>query len=134
MEHICIFSLDCLKLAFQYSSYQWRKIVDNFFFSSSKSFLKVSQIILQFYLSGPFFVQVSRIIFPMGFAVFNISYWVYYLHIIAVSNPWSCLQIGWSMIYTKLFWIKLGNAFLNIHNIDTFCHQVCASNLQYPPS
>jgi len=29
--------------------------------------------------------EVSRIIFPMGFAVFNISYWVFYLHIIAES-------------------------------------------------
>ena len=29
--------------------------------------------------------EVSRIIFPMGFAVFNIAYWVYYLYMIAVS-------------------------------------------------
>lgn len=26
--------------------------------------------------------EVSRILFPMGFTVFNISYWVYYLHVI----------------------------------------------------
>ena len=29
--------------------------------------------------------EISRIIFPMGFAVFNIAYWVYYLYMIAVS-------------------------------------------------
>ena len=48
----------------------------------SGPFVQVSQMIFP----GPIFVQVSRIIFPMGFAVFNISYWVYYLHIIAVSH------------------------------------------------
>ena len=59
----------------------------------SGPFVQVSQMIFP----GPIFVQVSRIIFPMGFAVFNISYWVYYLHIIAVSHQWyifSCLYIN----------------------------------------
>merc|ERR1712008_398486 len=31
--------------------------------------------------------EISRIIFPMGFAVFNIAYWVYYLYMIAESDP-----------------------------------------------
>jgi hypothetical protein len=30
--------------------------------------------------------EVSRVIFPLGFAVFNISYWLYYLAIVEVSD------------------------------------------------
>ena len=28
--------------------------------------------------------DISRVIFPLGFKVFNISYWLYYLAIVAV--------------------------------------------------